>query len=101
MLRLLRLPNVVDAFSGPGFEIGPSSRPKRSDVLTGVLCAGVADARRAAADGAHFLLMSSIQSPEAIRTISFELDLPLYVRDLTVEEAWQAGATGIHTLPPH
>ncbi len=65
--------------------------------LRGALCFTVEDARAGAAGGADFLVVSADLPRQELRALCAELDIPVYVRAVSLESAWNMGASG--TVP--
>ena len=63
--------------------------------LRGVACEGMADAMAASDAGADFLVMLHELPHGEVRSICELVPVPVYVRGMEVEEAWELGATGV------
>jgi mutator protein MutT len=68
------------------------------EVLRGVFCTNKADAIAAAADGADFLVLRRPLAMEELIALCESVNLPVYARNMAVEEALEAGATGVNDL---
>jgi hypothetical protein len=65
----------------------------------GRMCADSTEASAAVTDGADLLLVTTALDPRAIETFTAGQNVPVYVRDVELEVAWESGASGLHTLP--
>jgi mutator protein MutT len=81
-----------------GARVGGSrSGNANEDVeLRGVFCANKAEA--AAAAGADFLVLRERLATCELVALCESVNLPVYARGITLEEAWAAGATGVNGI---
>jgi len=66
--------------------------------LRGVLCAGIADALAGSDAGADFLVLRHELPHAEITSLCERVSVPVYVRGLPLQKAWELGATGIHEI---
>jgi mutator protein MutT len=98
IVAALRLPERLTHVSTNNYAVTELGRAESSGRLHGVFCAGMTDAMAAADAGADFLVMRD-ELPQADITSMCELvAIPLYVKGVGLEEAWEIGATGIAEL---
>jgi mutator protein MutT len=85
IVAALRLPERLQQAS-TGYAVGE---------LRGVSCEGMADAMAASDAGADFLVLLHELPHGEIRSICELVPVPMYVRGMEVEAAWELGATGV------
>ena len=95
IVAALRLPDRLSQVSTVDYVLGRSAEPDAAGRLRGVWCTGLADAMAASDAGADFLVLQDDLAPAEIRSICELVPVPVYVRGVGVEEAWEIGATGI------
>jgi 8-oxo-dGTP diphosphatase len=95
IVAALRLPERLLQTSTREYVLGRSAEADAAGRLRGVLCLGLADAMAASDAGADFLVLRSKLAPREITSICELVPVPVYVRGLKLEEAWEIGATGI------
>lgn len=95
IVAALRLPDSLTQPSTPDYVVGRSAEADPDGRLRGVLCSGLADAMAASDAGADFLVLRAEISPVEIRSLCELVPVPVYVKGVAVEEAWEIGATGI------
>jgi mutator protein MutT len=95
IVSALRLPERLTHVTTNDYAVTEFGRAESSGRLHGVFCAGMADAMAAADAGVNFLVLRS-ELPRADIASIFELvAIPVYATGVGLEEAWEAGATGI------
>ena len=94
IVAALRLPDRLSQVSTPDYVLGRSAEPDPAGRLRGVWCLSMADAMAASDAGADFLVLQDELAPAEIRSICELVPVPVYVRGLTLEEAWRFGASG-------
>lgn len=92
----LILPECIAAERGQRYIVGTG--PAHAGQFRGCFCADSAEAAAAVAGGADFLLVSPTLDSPSIVVLTAELNVPVYVRDVSPEVAWACGASGVHTL---
>jgi mutator protein MutT len=103
VVTALMLPEVIAAAEGPHYVIpvaagAPTGGRGISQGLRGTFCRGASDAAAAVAGGADFLLVRDILDLPSIAALTTGLNVPVYVRHVALSDAWEQGATGVHTL---
>lgn len=96
IVTTLILPECIAVAEDPRYIVGAG--PAKAGQFRGRFCADSAEAAAAIVDGADFLLVSQILDPPSIEALTAELNVPVYVRDVSPEVAWACGASGLHTL---
>lgn len=96
IVTTLVLPECIAVEEDPRYIVGAG--PAKAGQFRGRFCADSAAAAAAIVDGADFLLVSRILDPPSIEALTAELNVPVYVRDVSPEVAWACGASGLHTL---
>ena len=108
IVRALRLPERLSEVANACYDIDTTPRertaPPAADAdearLRGRYCSGVDDAVIAAAGRADFVVLTDGLAPAPLERLCDAVEIPVYARDLTLEAAWAAGATGVHTIAP-
>jgi mutator protein MutT len=118
VVTALRLPAIIDRIAGDGFEIGafpvnpwkaPALLPTAptepagahgGSLLRGAFCADAAEALRAVALGADFLVLQWALADEPLRRLCEGVNAPVYAPGMALEAARRLGATGISCLRP-
>jgi mutator protein MutT len=95
IVAALRLPERLWQVSTPDYVLARSAEADPAGRLRGVWCSGLADAMAAGDAGADFLVLQVELAPVEIRSICELVPVPVYVRGVGVEEAWELGATGV------
>ena len=95
IVAALRLPERLSQVSTPDYVLGRSAEADPAGRLRGAWCDGMADAMAASDAGADFLVLQDELARAEIRSICELVPVPVYVRGLGVEEAWELGATGV------
>jgi mutator protein MutT len=101
VVTALRLPERIHASAGPGFRVvamGAADFKRDGPTLVGALCDGESDAASAAADGADFVVLRHRLDKAEISALCARMNVPLFVHGITLEEAWELGATGVSDL---
>ncbi len=108
IVAALRLPERLQQAFTPHYGISDLSsfRQTRTDApsaqragrLRGVFCAGAVEGIAAARIGADFLAMRNALTDEALATLCGSLDMPVFARGLTLEQAWALGASGLNEI---
>jgi hypothetical protein len=62
--------------------------------LRGAFCATAADAEATAGDGADFLVLRAAIPPDQLAVLCRRVSMPVYARELVLDEAWALGASG-------
>jgi mutator protein MutT len=96
IVTTLVLPECIAVEEDPRYMVGAG--PAKPGQFRGRFCADSAAAAAAIVEGADFLLVSRILDPPSIEALTAELNVPVYVRDVSPEVAWACGASGLHTL---
>jgi mutator protein MutT len=98
IVAALRLPEVLTQAESTHYAIAEVCAPDAGARLRGVLCAGMADALAGSDAGADFLVLRNELSHTEITSICELVAIPVYVPQLTLDEAWALGATGVSEL---
>ena len=101
IVAALRLPERLTRISTSFYtvrDLGGADGADFGGRLRGVLCAGIADALAGSDAGADFLVLRNELSHSEIRSICELVPVPVYVRGLRLEEAWELGATGVDEI---
>lgn len=85
---------VVGFTEFSGGERGGGGPPR----LVGVICGNVEEARRAAGAGADFVALREIAETAAIGALCGSVEIPVYVRGISISRAWAAGASGVNGM---
>jgi mutator protein MutT len=106
VVTVLRLPERIVAAAGPGYRIVPATaagaageagaetRGARGELL-GLLCDSVQGGETAVACGADFLVLSQPLIESDIVALCRAVRVPVYVRGVSLAQAWEMGASGI------
>ena len=98
IVAALRLPERLTQAATPYYTVaGPTDRP-RDGRLRGVICASLPEAEAAVACGADFLALRGGFPRADISALCEAVFVPVYVRDLALNEAWALGASGISEI---
>jgi mutator protein MutT len=109
IVRALRLPERLTQESTPDYVIGDLGGTARDGRLRGALCTGAQEAQAKAREGADFLVLREGSRGEILK-ICESLSMPVYAPalarvpgvamapDLSIDDAWMLGATGISDL---
>ena len=102
IVRALRLPERLTEVSTPYYVVGELGSPRLDDRLSGVLCSSAEEAA-AAVDGdirrygaVDFLVMRSAIPETELAALCASVYVPVYARGVSVEWAWELGATGLN-----
>jgi len=95
IVAALRLPERLTEASSPDYSIGAGAQVARDARLRGVLCASAAEALVAAGAGADFLVMRVALGDGELAALCGSVPLPVYVRGVGLERAWELGASGL------
>lgn len=95
IVAALRLPERLTYVSTADYALGRSAEADAGGRLRGVWCAGLAEAMAASDAGADFLVLRDVLAPAEIRSICELIPVPVYVRGVGAEAAWELGATGV------
>lgn len=98
IVAALRLPEALTQAESTHYAIAEVCAPDAGGRLRGVLCAGMADALAGSDAGADFLVLRNELSHTEITSICELVGIPVYVPQLTLDEAWALGATGVSEL---
>jgi mutator protein MutT len=101
VVTALRLPQRIRASAGPGFRLvamGLADIQREGSVLVGALCEGESEAASAASGGADFVVLRRRLEKAAISTLCTRMNIPVFAHGITLEEAWELGATGVSDL---
>jgi len=107
VMTALMLPEIIAARDGPQYVVAgalsekaptPGLAPPAAGRLRGGFCDGAADAAAVVAAGADFLLLRQACDLPSIAALTAGLNVPVYVREVALSEAWEHGATGLHIL---
>ena len=103
VVTALMLPEVITAAEGAFYTVGrsgPDGRPADGSRgrHRGAFCDDLIDAAAAVSAGADFLLTRRVLELPAIATLAAAVNVPLFVREVALSDAWEQGATGLHTL---
>lgn len=108
VVTALILPAVIGAAGGDHYVVGGADAggvadggravPARDSRLAGAFCADAVEAAAAVAGGADFLLVTRVLTGREIEGFTAAVNVPVYVREVTLAEAWERGASGVHTL---
>jgi mutator protein MutT len=99
IVAALRLPERLTHVATDDYAVTELGRAESTGRLHGVFCAGIADAMAAGDAGADFLVLRTELSRAESASICELVAVPVYVRGVGVEEAWEIGATGIVEIP--
>ena len=94
-MAALRLPERLTQASTRDYVVGVRPRPMPAGRLRGVWCLGLAEAMAASDAGADFLVLRDELPHEEIRSICGLIPVPVYVKGVGAEAAWELGATGV------
>jgi 8-oxo-dGTP diphosphatase len=95
IVAALRLPERLTQASTAHYAVDELGGPDSGGRLRGVWCASFADAMAGSDAGADFLVLRNELSHAEITSICELVAVPVYVKGLSVEEAWGLGATGV------
>jgi mutator protein MutT len=98
IVAALRLPETLTETSTQFYAVGELGGPDAGGRLRGVWCSGMADAMAGSDAGADFLALRDELSHAEIRSMCELVQIPVYVRGVAMEEAWELGATGVVEL---
>lgn len=98
IVSALRLPEKLTQLATADYAIAEGCGADAGGRLRGVLCDGPAEAMAGSDAGADFLVLRNELSHNETASICESVPVPLYVRGLTLEEAWALGATGLSEL---
>jgi mutator protein MutT len=106
----LRLPERLRRVTTPFYEVRrfahaergrgagcSASSPRR---LQGALCGNVQEAETAASAGVDFLALSETVADGELAALCERVAMPLFCRGMSLERAWQLGASGINAIEP-
>jgi mutator protein MutT len=95
IVSALRLPERLSQAATRDYVLGRSAEADAAGRLRGVLCLGLVDAMAASDAGADFLVLRNELQHGEIRSMCELVPIPVYVRGLSLEEAWEVGASGV------
>jgi 8-oxo-dGTP diphosphatase len=95
IVAALRLPERLTQASTAFYSVVELGEPDTSARLRGVWCDGMADAMAGSDAGADFLVLRKELPHAEIKTLCEMVAVPVYVPNLSMEEAWELGATGV------
>jgi mutator protein MutT len=95
IVAALRLPERLTQASTQDYALGRSPSGEAAGQLHGVWCSSAADALAASDAGADFLALRYELAREELRSICELVAVPVYATGVTIEDAWETGATGI------
>jgi len=104
ILAALRLPERLRRRSTACYTVedfeafSRRSRLQRTPRLQGVLCADAREAEAAAAAGAQFLALCAKLAGAQLAALCERVRVPVFVRGLALERAWEQGASGINAV---
>lgn len=101
VVTALRLPERILASAGPGFRVvamGPADFRRDGSALVGAFCDGESDVASAVADGADFVVLRRRLEKAEISALCAQMNVPVFAHGITLEEAWELGATGVSDL---
>ena len=98
VVAALRLPERLIQASTPHYTVADASVRTPDGRLRGVYCTGIDEAKAGIAAGADFLAVRGAASRREISALCAAVSVPVYLRDLALEEAWALGASGISEL---
>ncbi len=95
IVAALRLPERLAEASTAFYALGELGGPDAGGRLHGVWCEGMADALAGSDAGADFLVLRNELPHAELRSLCELVAVPVYVRGLGMEEAWELGASGV------
>ena len=98
IVAALRLPERLIQASTSHYTVADASAPTPDGRLRGVFCTGRREAQEAVAEGAEFLVLRGAASRGELSALCAAVSVPVYARDLALEEAWTLGASGISEI---
>jgi 8-oxo-dGTP diphosphatase len=107
IVAALRLPEQLMEASSPLYNISDSSSIGRGGCgaevgqdarLSGVFCASLAEAATATRAGADFLVLREVLPLGELATLVQLVCAPVYVRGISLAEAWALGASGTNEI---
>jgi 8-oxo-dGTP diphosphatase len=98
IVAALRLPERLIQASTAHYTVADASALTPDGRLRGVYCTGIDEAKAGIAAGADFLALRRAASRGEISALCAAVSVPVYVRDLALEEAWTLGASGISEI---
>jgi 8-oxo-dGTP diphosphatase len=98
IVAALRLPERLTQASTSHYTVADASVRTSDGRLRGVYCTGIDEAKAGIAAGADFLVVRGAASRGEISALCAAVSVPVYVRDLALEEAWTLGASGISEI---
>jgi 8-oxo-dGTP diphosphatase len=107
IVKALRLPERLTQISTPYYSVSDLSLLGRPIVvadadkvteLRGVFCASAEVATAVARAGADFLVMRGALADEELVELCRTVSMPVYARELGLEEAWSLGASGLNEI---
>ena len=98
IVAALRLPARLIQASTSHYTVADASALTPDGRLRGVYCNGIDEAKAGIAAGADFLALRGAASRGEISALCAAVSVPVYVRDLALEDAWTLGASGISEI---
>jgi hypothetical protein len=98
IVAALRLPEKLTRAATAFYAVEELGGPDAGGRLRGVWCEGMADAMAGGDAGADFLVMRDELVHAEIASLCELVVVPVYVKGLGMEEAWNFGATGVVDL---
>jgi mutator protein MutT len=101
VVTALCLPERIVASAGHGYRVvgmEPADFRREGQALVGVLCDGLPDATRAAAEGADFVVLRRRLEKAKISALCARMNVPVFAHGITLAQAWELGATGVSDL---
>jgi mutator protein MutT len=105
IVSALRLPERLTQISAPYYSVSesiPLGRPAVGEDFTpdtrlrGMFCSNAGETAVAVGAGADFLVLSEVLAPGELAMLCQLVSVPVYAREVTLEQAWELGATGVY-----
>jgi 8-oxo-dGTP diphosphatase len=97
IVAALRLPERLSLLSTADYIIGDPSQPAQDGRIRGSMCASAAEAVQRATTADFIVLRDALATAE-LAALCGSVDLPVYARGHTLEEAWELGASGVSEI---
>ncbi len=98
IIAALRLPERLTQASTSHYTVAEASVRTADGQLRGIFCTSLPEAEQAVAEGADFLVLFGVFPRAEISMLCESVFVPVYVRDLALEDAWALGASGISEI---
>jgi mutator protein MutT len=98
IVAALRLPERLTQAATPYYTVADSTDRPGDGRLRGAACASLLEAEAAVAGGADFLVLRDVFPRAEIAALCEVVSVPVYVRDLSLTEAWALGASGVSEI---